>query len=185
MGTRGYREQAGRTSYELRDLGLLSAPNEAAFHDLVAVARDLLVADMALITIIDDARERQFVKAHVGLALEPDTPLEWPLAHSICRDVRDRKAELRIPDLRRDAKHRDKPIIGDQGVTSYAGTAILGPDEEAVGVLCCLSRTPRIWSRGEMDTLKRLGRMASTLVMLRACEATLKLVALERAESRR
>lgn len=180
VNTRSDETQSGPPAYSVADLGLLNLPNEPCFQDIALLTKATLGADVVLFTVPDDARERQFFKAHVGLHGPLADSSESSIAHSICRHLRDRKAELQVPDLRSDPALRHNPVINALDVVAYAGTPVFGPDDEAVGVLCCLNRTPRIWSRGEIEILRRFGRMASALVLLRACEATLRLVAMER-----
>jgi EAL domain-containing protein (putative c-di-GMP-specific phosphodiesterase class I) len=45
-----------------------------------------------------------------------------------------------IPDARRDPVARELPVTAELGIGAYIGAPLRGPDGQAVGMLCCLSR---------------------------------------------
>lgn len=47
-----------------------------------------------------------------------------------------------IPDARRNLVTRELPATAESGIGSYVGAPVRGPDGDAVGMLCCLSRGP-------------------------------------------
>lgn len=87
--------------------GLLDSPPEPGFDRWTGFLRDVLGADVSLITVLDE--DRQFFKSSAGLPEPWASRRETGLSHSFCVHVVDRKEAIVVPDARADPAFRDNP----------------------------------------------------------------------------
>lgn len=158
----------------LHATGLLDAPVEERFDRLTRLARRLLDAPVALVSLLD--ADRQFFLSAQGLS-EPWASLrETPLSHSFCRSVVETGAPLSVADAREDPRVVGHPAIEALGVVAYLAMPIVLPDGHVVGTLCAIDRVPRAWSAEDSRALADLAAVATTEVAaglrLREQEAT-------------
>ncbi len=150
------------------DLGLLDLQFDRDFDDLTLTASELIGAPTSLLSIMDDANERQFFKSHHGLG-EPWASLRaTPLSHSFCRHVRDRNAPVVINDARTDSLFHDNPAVTDLTVIAYMGVPVHDPAGRPLGALCVIEPQARVWTDTDLQRLTRLANTASDLLHMRA-----------------
>src|SRR5690349_5663597 len=87
----------------LQRTGLLDTPPEPAFDRLTRIAGELLRTPVALVSLVDPAR--QFFKSQTGLPAPYDTSRQTPLSHSFCQHVVTSEQVLSV----RDARHH--PVV--------------------------------------------------------------------------
>jgi GAF domain-containing protein len=103
----------------LRDTGLLDSEAEEVFDRLTAVAREVLGADITLVSLVD--ADRQFFKSEQGLPEPWARARETPLSHSLCQRVVADETALVIEDASADPSLAEHLAVRDMGVAAYAG----------------------------------------------------------------
>jgi two-component system sensor kinase FixL len=148
----------------LREAGLLGAPAEERFDRLTRLARRLIGAPVALVTLLDD--DRQFFLSAQGLP-EPLAQLrETPISYSFCRNVVETGLPLAVADAREDPGLRGNPAIEELGVVAYLAMPLALPDGCVVGALCVIDGTPRQWTEEDRQALADLaGAVMTELAM--------------------
>ncbi|APR86962.1 Serine/threonine protein kinase [Minicystis rosea] len=132
------------------------APPDAALQRLVEdVARELRVP-VALVSLV--LRDRQWFKAHFGLAgallADRGSPREW----AFCRHVVESGAPLVVPDARQNPVFAANPLVEDGTVGSYAGAPLVTPTGEVLGTLCIIDHDRNRIGRDKVDDLVILAR---------------------------
>jgi PAS domain S-box-containing protein len=131
---------------------VLDTPSESELDDLAELAALTFGAPIALISLIDS--DRQWFKAHVGLALE-ETPREIAFCdHAVRSD-----AVMVVPDALRDVRFRENPLVtGDPGIRFYAGAPLKTADGYRVGTICVMDLEPReTFTPAEQSRLNAIG----------------------------
>jgi GAF domain-containing protein len=143
----------------LHDLDLLDTEPEEEFDELVRRAAEATGAPIAVITLVDEAR--QWFKARVNLELEStDRDLAF-CAHAILTPD-----DLTIvPDTREDERFNDNLLVTeDPNIRFYAGAPIFTPDGFPIGTLCVIDAAPRGLSDEQADQLRALAHEVSTQI---------------------
>jgi GAF domain-containing protein len=135
----------------LRDLEILDTEPEAEFDELVRRAAEATGAPVAVITLVDEAR--QWFKARVNLEMESsDRDLSF-CAHAILTpdDI------TVVPDTLQDERFADNLLVTeDPNIRFYAGAPIFTPDGHPVGTLCVIDAAPRNLSDEQAQALREL-----------------------------
>jgi GAF domain-containing protein len=140
----------------LRDLDLLDTEPEAEFDELVRRAAEATGAPVAVITLVDEAR--QWFKARVNLEMESsDRDLSF-CAHAILTP-----GDLTVvPDTLDDERFSDNLLVTeDPNIRFYAGAPIFTPDGHAAGTLCVIDTAPRDLSEEQAQALRALAAEVS------------------------
>ncbi|BDI29480.1 hypothetical protein CCAX7_15310 [Capsulimonas corticalis] len=141
---------AALARYEILD----SSPEEE-FEEVTRLAARLCNAPIALISLVDHAR--QWFLSEVGMGVR-----ETPLNMSICAHAILEPDVLVVPDTREDARFADNPLVtGDPHLRFYAGALLETDDGHALGTLCVLDYK----TRGLTDEQKDVLRLLSGQVM--------------------
>jgi adenylate cyclase len=149
----------------LRELELLDSEPEEEFDELVRRAAEATGAPIAVITLVDEAR--QWFKARVNLELEStDRDLAF-CAHAILSPD-----DLTIvPDTLEDERFNDNLLVTeDPNIRFYAGAPIFTPDGYPIGTLCVIDAAPRGLSEEQADALRDLAREVSKQIERRRLE---------------
>lgn len=132
----------------LHELELLDTGADPIFDRITLLVKELLHADAALITLIDD--ERQWFKAKVGFA-ESETPRKV----SFCTLVVASGETMVVEDATEDPRFCDNPYATERdGVRAYAGAPITLYNEFHLGTLCVICNQPRTFSQAELRYLE-------------------------------
>jgi signal transduction histidine kinase len=145
----------------LQAYSILDTPFEAAFDDIVKIASQICGTPMALISLVDDAR--QWFKAAVGIPVR-ETPVEMAFcAHAVLQpDV------FVVTDTHLDPRFIANPLVtGDPGLRFYAGAPLRTPDGYQLGTVCVLDRQPRELGDNQREALQALARQTMALLELR------------------
>ena len=148
----------------LRRLSLVDSPPEPGFNRFTRLACHLAEAPMALVSFVEEAADRQYFKAAMGL---PDGLNQTPLDRSFCKIVTRTGEMLAVSDARTDERVKDNPIIVEMNVIAYLGAPIMGPSGEPLGSLCALDRVPRDWSENQKRAMTDLAACVSDHIALR------------------
>jgi PAS domain S-box-containing protein len=150
----------------LRALELVDHDPGPAFERLARLARLLLAAPVAVVSLVDD--RRQVVLGQAGLDVAPGARLAIPIEESVCAHVIVDGGELLVTDL------RDHPVLGGipglarAGVVAYAGVPIATSDGLLPGVVCVIDHQPRLWTERDRAILRDLAATAAGELELRA-----------------
>lgn len=153
----------------LRGLGILDTLPQQAYDDISALAKAICNTPMAYIGFID--ADREWLKSRNGLDVV-EAPRDITLcAHAILEPDR----VMVVEDTLQDPRFADNPLVtGEMGLRFYAGAPIVTSDGLAVGTVCVIDRTRRQLDALQIDALKRLSGLVSTLLeheRLRQAEA--------------
>ena len=149
----------------LRELELLDTEPEEAFDELVRRAAEATDSPVAVITLVDEAR--QWFKARVNLELEStDRDLSF-CAHAILTPD-----DLTVvPDTLEDERFADNLLVTeDPNIRFYAGAPIFTPDGYPIGTLCVIDAAPRGLTDEQADSLRDLARTVSREIERRRLE---------------
>lgn len=143
----------------LRSLGILDTLPQQAYDDISALAMAICKTPMAYIGFID--ADREWLKARNGLDVV-EAPRDITLcAHAILEPDR----VMVVEDTLQDPRFADNPMVtGDLGLRFYAGAPIVTSDGMAVGTVCVIDRTRRQLDPVQVDALRKLSGLVSTLL---------------------
>ncbi|MFC7541297.1 GAF domain-containing protein [Siccirubricoccus deserti] len=145
--------------------GLLDSPAEEAFDRFTRLARAVLDAPLALVSLVDD--RRQFFKSAQGLPEPWASCRETPLSHSFCKLVVVNREPLVVSDARTDPRVRDNGAVADLGVIAYLGVPLL-LNTEVLGSFCVVDTKPREWMPREVSMVRDLAAAVEAEIALRA-----------------
>lgn len=151
----------------LASLEILDTPPEREFDEIVTLTRELLGAETALISLVDD--HRQWFKARQGIDAG-----QTPREHAFCAHAIAQEDIFLIPDATRDDRFATNPLVtGGPNIRFYAGMPIsakhpCGPERLPIGTLCVLGPRPRSLGPSEQRTLRALARITEALIDARA-----------------
>lgn len=152
----------------LDSYAILDTLPEQGFDDVVRLASRLCDTPIALVSLV--AGTRQWFKARTGFPL-PQTDL----GRSVCAHALAQPDELLvIPDLSRDPRTRDNPLVtASPGIRFYAGAPLRTPDGLGLGTLCVIDYVPRPegLSAAEAGDLRALARQVMAQFALRRAVA--------------
>jgi GAF domain-containing protein len=149
----------------LNDLDILDTEPEAEFDELVRRAAEATGAPIAVMTLVDEAR--QWFKARVNLELEStDRDLAF-CAHAILTPD-----DLTVvPDTREDDRFNDNLLVTeDPNIRFYAGAPIFTPDGFPIGTLCVIDDAPRDLTSVQAQQLRELAAEVSRQIERRRLE---------------
>ncbi|TNC48701.1 GAF domain-containing protein [Rubellimicrobium rubrum] len=116
---------------------ILDTGREGAFDDVAELAADLLDAPIAVVNFI--AADRQWFKAEKGIGKD-----SLPLDVSICRHAILQPGVFVVPDLTKDARFENNPLVDvADGLRFYAGALLETPDGLPLGTVCVLDTKVR------------------------------------------
>jgi PAS domain S-box-containing protein len=145
----------------LRRAAILDTPPEAAFDDMVRLARTVCQTPIAAVSLVDD--RRAWFKAKLGLDVR-----EIPRDISFCGHAVAASDLFVVPDASQDPRFSDNPLVTSlPWIRFYAGVPILCPDHHAIGTLCVLDTVPRELSEEQLAALRGLGRQVAVQIQFR------------------
>jgi phosphoribosyl 1,2-cyclic phosphodiesterase/DNA-binding response OmpR family regulator len=122
----------------LESLAILDTGSERRFDRLTRLAAALFDVPIAMINLV--GRERTWFKSCVGTNGKLDSPRE----SSFCAHVVYSRAVMIVPDMLRDPRFADNPlVVGDPHVRFYAGAPLILDDGSCVGTLCLIDTRAR------------------------------------------
>ena len=141
---------------------ILDSASEADFSDFVQIASDICEAPIAAINLIDSNR-------HWTLSGIAHGDQQLPLQQSICAQAILQPDLFIVPDLSRDARFNDNPLVlGGPKLRFYAGALLQTPNGMPIGTVCVMDYQSRPGlSDRQRFTLKALARQIMTQLELR------------------
>jgi diguanylate cyclase (GGDEF)-like protein len=142
-------------------LELLDTPPDPKFDSLVRLAADVHNVPIALVTLVD--RARQWFKASVGLCRQ-----ETPREDAFCAHTILNPSEIMVvEDARCDRRFADNPLVtGYPGIRFYAGAPICCESGHVLGSLCIIDTCSRRLDEPDRRRLAALAAGVSALVDL-------------------
>ncbi|WP_299615868.1 GAF domain-containing sensor histidine kinase [Pelagibius sp.] len=121
----------------LQAMEILDTPPEPAFDRITRLAADHFNVPIALISLIDPAR--QWFKSKVGLDVE-----ETPREISFCQFTIMDDQVLQVSDARQDPRFAENPLVtGGPGIRFYAGAPLVTQKGFRLGTLCLIDSQVR------------------------------------------
>lgn len=143
----------------LHSLGILDTLPQQAYDDISALAMAICNTPMAYIGFID--AEREWLKSRNGLDVVQAPRDITFCSHAILQPDR----VMVVEDTLLDPRFVDNPMVtGEMGLRFYAGAPIVTSDGMAVGTVCVVDRMQRQLDALQIDALKRLSGLVSTLL---------------------
>lgn len=140
----------------VRATGLLDGKNDPALDRLASLARRMLNASAALISLIDS--NRQVFASTPGLKEPWASRGESPLDYSFCKYPAIDCNPLIVNDARHDPALQDHPAVKEMDVIAYLGVPLISPEGHGLGTLCAICDHERIWTDDQVDMLRTLGQ---------------------------
>jgi two-component sensor histidine kinase len=171
---RGGQDEAERLAV-LRGYGILDTPTGGVFDDFVQIAADVCEAPIAVVNLIDEAR--QWFAAEIGLGVR-----ETPLDISICVHAILQPDVFVVPDLTKDGRFDCNPLVtGSPRLRFYGGALLESPGGFPLGTMCVLDYKARPDGLTERQTftLKALARQVMAQLELRRAVAEKELLVQE------
>ena len=109
----------------LPDACLTDCDPSNAFDSITRVAMHLFDVPVALISIVEEHKDRQFFASQQGLEDPVASARQTPLSHSFCRHVKAQKAPLIVSNAPKHPLLKDNLAIRDLKVMAYLGVPIL------------------------------------------------------------
>ena len=108
-------------------LDLVDAPAEESFDKFTRVVTEGVIVPVALVSLVEEERDRQFFKSQVGLSGHWAENRQTPLSHSFCQYVKRDNMPLIVENAPDDSRVCNNLAIPDLGVRAYLGVPIHGP----------------------------------------------------------
>jgi two-component sensor histidine kinase len=151
----------------LREYQILDSASVSEFDDFVQIAAQVCEAPIAVVNLIDQAR--QWFAAEIGLGVR-----QTPLDVSICAHAILQPGVFVVPDLTQDRRFECNPLVtGHPGLRFYGGALLEAPGGLPLGTICVLDYKPRpngLTDRQEF-TLRALARQVMVQLELRRAVA--------------
>ena len=138
---------------------LLDAPPQEAFDRYTRLARQVVSAPVALITLLDV--DRQFFLSCTGLPGEWQAARQTPLTHSFCQHVVASGEPLIVEDARLHPQLKDNLAITDLSVIAYLGIPLF-MEEKSIGSFCVIDNMPRHWTEHEVTVMKEMAQLVAS-----------------------
>lgn len=130
------RREADRLA-ALRSFRILDTEPEGFFDEIARIAAHICNAPIGLVSFVDE--RRQWFKAAYGTDLR-ETPREF----SICTHTIRHSGLFVIPDLRKDSRFKNNPLLNiEPRISFYAGIPLRTQDDLPLGTLCVLDYKAR------------------------------------------
>lgn len=139
---------------------------EAAFDDIVWLAKEACGAPIALVSLVD--RERQWFKAKFGVDVD-----ETPISTSVCALAIHHAGIFEIQDLANDPRTAHFSLVtAAPSIRFYAGIALVDADGFPLGTLCVIDTVPRPegLDANQRKALTALGAQVTALIELRGLQ---------------
>jgi GAF domain-containing protein len=145
----------------LNRYAILDSEPEQSFDDLVTLAAHICQTPIAMLSLVDD--HRQWFKSKYGVEIK-----ETPKEISVCAHAIQQGDLFIVPDLTKDERFRDNPLVtGESHLRFYAGAPLVNDDGFALGTLCVVDKEPRELNSEQKEAIRALSRLALRQMELR------------------
>lgn len=145
-------DEAGRLS-ALHRYEILDTDPEEGFDRITQVVQLSLNVPIALISLVDE--NRQWFKSAHGLNVK-----ETARDISFCTHTVADASPLLVEDAYADARFCNNPLVtGDPNIRSYIGVPLVTADGYAIGTLCAIDTSPRVFDVANIKLLLSLSEL--------------------------
>lgn len=156
----------GKSKFSFAALGLVDNGQDACFENIAFLARQLLNATGALVSVMQPAKGVQYISgSSVGCVTEENR--NFPLEQSICRLVFTDKQPVLIVDLTADPRTKALTPVCQSGLKSYVGVPIHAVSGKVIGSLCCFWTEQTHLDETHIALLQRLARGVDDIIRAR------------------
>ncbi|MFN7134339.1 MAG: diguanylate cyclase, partial [Myxococcales bacterium] len=148
------------------ELALQIEPLDETLQQLVERTAREFDVPISLVTLV--LEDRQWFKAHVGLAEPLRTERGTPRAWSFCQHVVESGQPMVVADAAIHPLFASNPLVRNGTVRSYAGAPLSTPDGQVLGTLCILDQRPMAIGADDIEKLVTLARRVAGELALRA-----------------
>ncbi len=153
-------EEAQRLQ-DLHEYEVLDTVPEPSFDDITRLAAGICQTPMAMISLVDEAR--QWFKSKVGVPMQ-----QSPRDVAFCSYAIQQPEVMVVPDASTDARFANNPLVtSEPHIRFYAGAPLLTPRGHAIGTLCVADHQPRELTDEQRESLAALARIVVSLLELR------------------
>ncbi len=146
----------------ITELGLLDPGADKIIDQIVCLARALVDAPIATLSVIDG--DSLFFTASEGLD-EQKIPLETAFSRYVIEGDR----LLEVTDANLDVRFKDAPfLVGSHHIRSYTGCPVHAPNGVVIGALCVLDFEPRKLNLQQLEQIEALGGLLEENLRLRS-----------------
>lgn len=156
--------------FTLEELGLVDAPAEQEFDNLISLASELLKVPVAHFSVADTKSDRIFYKSQVGHPAELADARQLPMELTYCQHVALTGAPVIVPDARLHPLLVGTPALTDEQPLAYLGIPIEAPGGTIIGGLCMMQPDERSWTEAEIATAQKIASCISDLIRLRTAK---------------
>lgn len=146
--------------------GLLGGDADPTLDRIAEMARRVLDAPVALISLVD--ADRQVLVSRPGLKEPWASRGETPLSYSVCAETIVFREPLVLNDARSDDRVCNSPAVKELDVVGYLGIPLITSDEHVIGALCAIDERPRNWTAEQVELLETLARAVLDHIELEA-----------------
>lgn len=139
---------------------------DPTFERYARLAKAYIGVPVALVSLVQS--DGQVFPGAIGLPGPWQEHRGTPLSHSYCQYVVREDAPLIVEDAREEALLQGNLAMRDLNAIAYAGFPVHDGDGVAVGALCAIDSTPRVWAENELSVLADLAESCSTELRLRS-----------------
>ena len=138
---------------------ILDTEDDPRLDRLTQLAAYVCDVPVAMISLVD--RTRQWFKSVYGLPVQ-----ELPREESFCTHaILDPEKIFIVPDATKDPRFATNPLVADSPfIRFYAGVPLVTEDHLTLGTFCVVDFTPKELSEHQLETLRRLSRIAMDLI---------------------
>ena len=149
-------------------LNLVDSPMEEAFDKFTRLVARFINVPVALVSFIEENRDRQYFKSQIGLTGKWAKSRQTPLTHSFCQHVKRDNRPLIIENAPLDARVCGNLAIPELGVRAYLGVPIHDTKGNALGALCAIDVQPRPWAQTDIDGMVDLAACVTDQIAVRS-----------------
>jgi GAF domain-containing protein len=147
-------EDEERRLAALESLAVVDTASERRFDRITRLAAELFDVPITLINLV--GRDRTWFKSCVGV-----TGHDSPRESSFCAHVVYSRRVMVVPDMLRDPRFADNPLVtGEPHVRFYAGAPLILDDGSCVGTLCLIDKRVRSLEGSSISLLEDLRDLA-------------------------
>ena len=145
----------------LHQYDILDTPPEEAFDRITRIAKSIMQAPIAMISLVD--RDRQWFKSRQGIDIT-----ETPRNISFCTHTIQKDEPFVVSDTLNDPRFCNNPLVtGPAQIRAYVGVPLRASAGHNIGALCINDVKPREVTQAQLDSLQDLARLVVDELELR------------------
>jgi GAF domain-containing protein len=160
-------------TFDLRDLGVLSAGPDPDFDRAATIAARALRTPISTVSVLDFGAGVSRLRAQFGTHVPLSEREVIAIEASLAVKAMSRYDVIAISDVAKDAAARAHHFVRAHNIQSILAAPIMCPAEEVIALIAVHDRIPRIWTRDEHDAILGIAHFCTEIILLRAALRTL------------